>query len=204
MGVTISSLPLAATLDGSEVVPLVQSGVTKQVATDDIANLVLPIITSDITDGAVTTAKVADANITLAKLASSAYGTSGANKLLQLDASGKLPAVDASLITQLGSNTSFASSIATLSAGYQKLPSGLIIQWGGGTSSGTGTPNLTITYPTAFPNAGLFGIGSIFGSGAGTYTVQVTDVNASQLQMLTRNSGTITSGVGVLWFAIGF
>lgn len=44
---------------------------------------------------------LADGSITLAKLASSVYGTSGANKLLQLDGTGKLPAVDGSQLTGL-------------------------------------------------------------------------------------------------------
>lgn len=36
-------------------------------------------------------------------------------------------------------------------SGYQRLPSGLIIQWGRGTSNGSG--NLAVTFPFAFPNA---------------------------------------------------
>lgn len=45
----------------------------------------------------------------------------------------------------------FESSL--LSSGYQKLPSGLIIQWGqvGGVSTG----GVTVTFPIAFPNAQL-------------------------------------------------
>ena len=46
-----------------------------------------------------------------------------------------------------GSNVSIAGS------GYQKLPSGLIIQWG--FVSGASSTNLTFTLPIAFPNAGL-------------------------------------------------
>lgn len=44
---------------------------------------------------------------------------------------------------------SFGSSLAT--SGYQKLPSGLIIQWGTNTVT-SGTP-LAVTLPIAFPNA---------------------------------------------------
>ena len=40
----------------------------------------------------------------------------------------------------------FGSSLST--SGYQKLPSGLIIQWGGATSSAT--EDVTVTYPIAF------------------------------------------------------
>lgn len=42
-----------------------------------------------------------DGSVTLAKMAASAYGTSGASKLLQLDATGKLPALDASQLTNV-------------------------------------------------------------------------------------------------------
>lgn len=49
--------------------------------------------------------------------------------------------------TQLGSSAAFGSSLA--SSGYQKLPSGLIVEWGliGTNSSGT-----TATFPLAFPS----------------------------------------------------
>lgn len=40
--------------------------------------------------------------------------------------------------------------------GYQKLPGGLIIQWGGFTSDASG--KVTFTHPVAFPNSQLFGI----------------------------------------------
>lgn len=41
------------------------------------------------------------------------------------------------------------------SAGYQKLPGGLIIQWGNIATSGSG--GVTLTYPIAFPNAVVSG-----------------------------------------------
>lgn len=52
---------------------------------------------------------------------------------------------------QLGNSNQFASSLA--SSGYQKLPSGLIVQWGVlGTVSPSGS---TWTFPIVFPNAAL-------------------------------------------------
>jgi hypothetical protein len=38
-------------------------------------------------------------------------------------------------------------------SGYQKLPSGLIIQWGSSTTAGSGT--VAVTYPVAFPTGTL-------------------------------------------------
>ena len=67
---------------------------------------------SDLPDGSVSTAKIVDGHVTLAKMATSAYGTSGANKLLQLDAAGKLPAVDGSQLTGI-TPTGAASTIYT-------------------------------------------------------------------------------------------
>jgi hypothetical protein len=73
------------------------------------------VTTAKIADANVTTAKIADANVTLAKLAATAYGTSGANKLLQLDAAGKLPALDGSQLTGLSSKQiqSITASVAS-------------------------------------------------------------------------------------------
>jgi hypothetical protein len=49
-------------------------------------------------------------------------------------------------------NGNFAGNFS--SNGYQKLPSGLIIQWGGTASVPSGS-NISVTYPIAFPNAAL-------------------------------------------------
>ena len=45
----------------------------------------------------------------------------------------------------------FGSSLSA--NGYQKLPSGLIIQWGGFTSSGTIGNAVAVSFPIAFPGA---------------------------------------------------
>lgn len=51
---------------------------------------------------------------------------------------------------QLGAASAFGSSLSA--NGYQKLPSGLIIQWGYISSIGPGG-GVTVTFPVAFPNA---------------------------------------------------
>ncbi len=59
---------------------------------------------------------------------------------------------------QLGAAAKFGSSIGT--NGYQKLPSGLIVQWGQvATSSGGDT---AVTFPVAFPTQGNALVGSVF------------------------------------------
>jgi hypothetical protein len=93
-----------------------------------------------------------------------------------------------------GSNQSLATS------GYQKLPGGLIMQWGN-TGAMTGGQNKTITYPIAFPNA--------------VYNVQTTNIVSTDTNEITYvyNVGTTTfvvansnpgSLTGVYWFALGY
>ena len=56
-------------------------------------------------------------------------------------------------VTPSGFKGSFTGSNVSLSSsGYQKLPSGLIMQWGTSSSIGADS-SATITYPTAFPSA---------------------------------------------------
>jgi hypothetical protein len=69
--------------------------------------------------------------------------------------------------------------------GYQKLPGGLIIQWGGQTVSAGDGSSHTFTYPIAFPNAELLAfmsstsgtVASSSGEGA-----NITGSSATQLQ----------------------
>ena len=102
-------------------------------------------------DGTVTTSKIADGNVTLAKLASSAYGTSGANKLLQLDGSGKIPAVDGSQLTGVNAkqiqsiSASVASNALTISASALTLDFRSTTLANGTVTTVTGTPaNLVV------------------------------------------------------------
>ena len=95
----------------------------------------------------------------------------------------------------------FVASLAE--SGYQKLPSGLIIQWG---LTGLITPGgtLTTTYPIAFPNGALKVVGSPVSSGANTagYTVSAVSPTTSGFTA-TNNSGT-SGAVGMAWIAIGY
>ena len=101
----------------------------------------------------------------------------------------------------LGTNSSL------LDNGYQKLPSGLIIQWGVSNFSfaGTGTLSVAVTYPIAFPNAPL-----------NTYASSVSNLASgawwSVSHAYTGPAGGITYAyspgyLGVLpvnWLAIGY
>jgi hypothetical protein len=100
-------------------------------------------------------------------------------------------------------NNDFSGSNQSLSSnGYQKLPSGLIMQWG--TSSSVGQDSTTtVTYPTAFPTAvGSVQItgtpaGMILG-GQGVHTV--SNVSTSSFVIQNGTDGTMP----FYWFAIGY
>lgn len=84
--------------------------------------------------------------------------------------------------------------------GFQKLPSGLIIQWGTITNVQNSVPNV-ITFPVAFPNAGFSFIATQYGGG-GTYTNFKTDVASKTGTNLWINS--IATGMVFNWIAIGW
>jgi hypothetical protein len=79
---------------------------------------------------------------------------------------------------QLAGTASFGASIAT--NGYQKLPSGLIIQWTSPATAGTGTAN-SYAWPIAFPTATLFAAGS--DAGNGIHSVAVTSFTATTVTL---------------------
>lgn len=95
-------------------------------------------------------------------------------------------------------------------SGYQKLPSGLIIQWGTAsvTSTASGaTTNVTITCPIAFPNAELSAAVCVGAAPIGTefFTVSAARSGLTQLIIKCRNSfGGIASTALVDWLIIGY
>ena len=96
----------------------------------------------------------------------------------------------------------FANSKAT--NGYQKLPGGLIIQWGWANFSGTtGATGDVVTLPIAFPNAFLRITGTDGGLGANA--IGITIIGKSQFRCWGR---IVTSGAfadtGFHWIAIGY
>lgn len=93
----------------------------------------------------------------------------------------------------------FGSSLAA--NGYQKLPTGLIIQWGAFTAN-NGTSN-TITLPVTFPTA-LVSVSAMTGANSGTdFSVRsVTFVSKSNSQFLVNVvPASIYAGY---WMAIGY
>jgi hypothetical protein len=91
----------------------------------------------------------------------------------------------------------FGSSLA--SAGYQYLPSGLLIQWG--SNSLTSNQVLNVTLPLTFPSTFLQAYGSADDSNtANDFRVGAGITSTSQIQLVNGESVTRT----VRWLAIGF
>lgn len=96
----------------------------------------------------------------------------------------------------------FGASKAT--SGYQKLPSGVIIQWGTGGYSGTSGGTGQWSYPIAFPN-GTFAVVGTVGSALGQNALGFQAYSNSQMTIGYYNaSGAAASGVGFSWMAIGY
>jgi hypothetical protein len=91
--------------------------------------------------------------------------------------------------------SSFTGSNQSLSAnGYQKIPGGLIIQWGSGIASSSGS---TFTFPIAFPTA--------------CRSINVTDGTTSSFSGVSVGSLTTTTFFAtstdsqlVYWIAVGY
>lgn len=98
----------------------------------------------------------------------------------------------------VGSNVSLSSS------GYQKLPSGLIIQWGGITI--LGDSNASIPFPIAFPNS-CFTVFATFENQAGDIPAPA-DTRIAQVRLFSKTSVTLrnlsVNASSYVWFAIGY
>jgi len=95
----------------------------------------------------------------------------------------------------------FASSIDY--HGYQKLPNGLIIQWGTAVSNGTGFGNWSATLPITFPTACLSG--SILGNGGATvFSLTSMTTNALSATAMLSTTGAATSKLGGFFIVIGY
>jgi hypothetical protein len=92
----------------------------------------------------------------------------------------------------------FGSSLAT--SGYQKLPSGLIIQWGQSVSSSAG--NVSVTFPIEFPTAVFPVTITHNGTGAGQYVGQAIDQTTTGFSLAGWLSGS-RAGATFGWIAVG-
>lgn len=88
--------------------------------------------------------------------------------------------------------------------GYQKLPSGLIIQWGAAGSNASGVATLTL--PIAFPSTFIIGVANYLQAGAGVQSVVATistNSTASTLVATASSANAAVNGATVYFMAIG-
>ena len=158
---------------------------------------------------------VVEFSTTNANAGASTMNVNGLGAVSILNAGGAALAVGqiaANTITRLVYNTSgpwfeiqsganLAQFTASLSAsGYQKLPGGLILQWGTGTST---AGSLAVTFPITFPTACLNVTGAIKSTTSSILSVGVP--TTSGVTISTANSTNAVANVaGVNWLAIGY
>lgn len=112
-------------------------------------------------------------------------------------------------ITPLGLKEAFQGANQSLSTnGYQKLPGGLIIQWGTSAAftNNTTEDSVSVTLPIAFPTAALNAVVCNSGSVAFDAVATVTSITTTTLT-ISKNVISITSLIGTLnarWIAIGY
>lgn len=88
--------------------------------------------------------------------------------------------------------------------GYQKLPSGLIIQWGIGTASSAASgTSTTITLPIAYSVAQYVALAVNTGAVAGNSTYNTTAITTSSFTVQRGNAGNLESGTSFYWISLG-
>lgn len=95
---------------------------------------------------------------------------------------------------------SFSSSL--VSTGYQKLPSGLIIQWGVSLTNASG--QISPTLPISFPTSAFAGFSTV--DQGGSYVSVVNSIATSSITATAYQSNTgsaVGSGLAIAWMVLG-
>lgn len=116
--------------------------------------------------------------------------------------------------TALATMQMFAAEfgVSLAASGYQKLPSGLIIQWGAATYVGTvasdGTATADFTFPIAFPNATIEVISSLaaaaYGKGGSTYVRSLNGNTGGTMSFWNAPANGTWGSVSARYMAIGY
>ena len=88
------------------------------------------------------------------------------------------------------------ANVSLVAQGYQKLPSGLIIQWG---TTGAGT-SVAVTFPIAFPTAA----GAVTANSASTGGFSIVHVLSVTTTGCTLAAHSSTTGGPYKWIAVGY
>jgi hypothetical protein len=132
---------------------------------------------------------------------SAVAAASAADIVAQIGPTAVANATNASTVTNGVYTTDFTGGNHSLGAsGYQKLPGGLIMQWGN-TGALSGGQNLTVSYPIAFPNAVFNVQTTVIVSTDTNEIVFVYNVGTSTFVASNSNPGSVD---GVYWLAFGY
>lgn len=114
-----------------------------------------------------------------------------------------LPAISGKLLTDIVLSSAFTGTNQSLTAnGWQKLPGGLILQWGKTASTGANT-SIVVTLPIAFPAAALMGLATVNGANTQT-TASVTSISQTQITIYNDDVEPGATTSPVYYFAIGY
>jgi len=125
-----------------------------------------------------------------------AVSFNGANYINEV--AGNTNAPDVSGWTQIAKFSDFTSSKAV--NGYQKLPSGVIMQWGGPVPVPNSGGSISVTFPIAFPNGFLQCSISVVNA-----ATQMLGFSSPSTTGMTINTGnTDSTSRNACWIAIGY
>ncbi|WCT72043.1 hypothetical protein PQ455_10325 [Sphingomonas naphthae] len=127
-------------------------------------------------------------NLAASYIASGQKGA--ANGVASLDGSGKVPSGQMPGVLSVGAT------------GYAILPGGLIIQWGGCTTSGGGSA--AVSFPITFPNAFFRGFAVNAAGGAPTAWAGTDFGSPSGMTVWQAQSSGVASPAAAHWIAFGF
>lgn len=103
-------------------------------------------------------------------------------------------------VTKLFSDTGCQSLAAS---GYQKLPGGLVIQWGSIALGASGTN--AVTYPVSFPTATLSVVGQVLNNAyVGLEEVEITGITSAAFNAYIINGAGTYSAATINWIAFGY
>lgn len=122
-------------------------------------------------------------------------GNSLLARMLALDGVGS--GVDADYVRGLPAD--FSASLGV--SGYQKLPSGLIVQWGQASATAGGS-GVAVTLPITFPTTILFGVASVANTGGNSGALAGGIRLDSQVQITVFNNGNQTA-TAIYWLVFG-
>ncbi|MGE0109750.1 MAG: hypothetical protein AB7S81_08340 [Bdellovibrionales bacterium] len=106
---------------------------------------------------------------------------------------------DVSSLSVALSNLGFSSSLS--SNGYQKIPGGLILQWGSGTTNASGI--LSVTLPTTYPSTHFATVGISVSSTPSEFTVSDKSLSGFTARTFHPSTESVDDYVPFNWFSVG-